>query len=165
VDNETKIIVSEDAENKYLTFFCDKQLFGVSIDHIVQIVGMQKISPIPEAPEYEKGVINLRGSIIPVIDTRLRLKKEEKEYDERTCIIISTIGEATTGFIVDGVDEVVSIEEESITPHQNMQSGDGNEYITGIANIGGKIVLVMDIEKLFRGTELKNTGEQENDEV
>lgn len=154
MDSEARITVAEDAENKYLTFFCDNQLFGVSIDHIVQIVGMQKISPIPEAPAYEKGVINLRGSIIPVIDTRLRLCREEKEYDERTCIIISTIGETTTGFIVDGVDEVVSIEEESVTPHQNRQIGDGNEYITGIANIEGKIVLVMDIEKLFSGAEM-----------
>ena len=77
--------------NKYLTFFIEEQLFGVPIADVVQIVGMQDITKVPEFPSYAKGVINLRGIIIPIIDVRLRLKKEEITYNERTCIIVTNI--------------------------------------------------------------------------
>jgi len=90
--------------NKFLTFFIEDQLFGISIADVVQIVGMQDITKVPEFPSYAKGVINLRGIIIPIIDVRLRLKKEEAAYNERTCIIVTNINGSYIGFIVDSVN-------------------------------------------------------------
>lgn len=145
----------EDTENKYLTFFCNDQLFGLSIAHVVQIVGMQEITPIPESLDYAKGIIHLRGSIIPVIDTRLRLKKSETQYDERTCIIISTIGDLTMGFIVDGVDEVINVEKDLIAVPPKSSLDTANRYITGIATIHNKVILIMDIQKLFTASEIE----------
>ena len=145
----------EDTADKFLTFFCDNQLFGISIAHVVQIVGMQKITAIPESPDYAKGIINLRGSIIPDIDTSLRLKRPETQYDERTCIIISTIGDLKTGFIVDGVDEVIHIEQGLIMPPPQSTVGITNQYITGITNIHNKTILIMDIQKLFTPSEIE----------
>lgn len=145
----------EDTDNKFLTFFCDNQIFGIPIVHVVQIVGMQKITSIPESPDYAKGMINLRGSIIPVIDTRLRLKKPEIQYDERTCIIISNIGELTTGFIVDGVDEVIGVNQDLIIPPPKSSVDTVNQYIIGIVNIQNKLVLIMDIQKLFTPSEIE----------
>ena len=100
-------------------------------------------------------MINLRGSIIPVIDTRLRLKKPEIQYDERTCIIISNIGELTTGFIVDGVDEVIGVNQDLIIPPPKSSVDTVNQYIIGIVNIQNKLVLIMDIQKLFTPSEIE----------
>lgn len=146
---------SEDVENKFLTFFCDGQLFGVSIAHVVQIVGMQDITHIPESLDYMKGIINLRGSIISVIDTRARLKKPEVKYDERTCIIISAIGDLTTGFIVDNVDEVINVDWDSIIAPPESSIDSTNRYITGIVTIHDKVILIMDIQKLFTPSEIE----------
>ena len=149
----------EDTENKLLTFFCDDQLFGISIAHVVQIVGMQEIISNPESLDYAKGIIHLRGSIIPVIDTSLRLKKPETQYGERTCIIISAIGDLTTGFIVDGVDEVISVEKDLIVIPPKSSVDTANQYITGIATIHGKVILIMDIQKLFTSSEIEQIGQ------
>ena len=91
---------TSEMDGKYLTFWTDGQLFGVPIADVVQIVGMQNITNIPEFPHYAKGVINLRGSIIPLIDMRLRLAKQEAPYDERTCIIVTNIEQRDVGLTV-----------------------------------------------------------------
>lgn len=96
-------------EGKWLTFWLDRQLFGVSIANVEQIVSMQPITEIPEYPVYAKGIISLRGNIIPLIDLRLRLGKQEAEYNDHTCIIIISTKSGQFGFIVDEVDAVSSI--------------------------------------------------------
>lgn len=136
-------------DGKYLTFFTENQLFGVPIADVVQIVGMQDITTIPEYPLYAKGVINLRGSIIPVIDIRLRFGKPEKEYDERTCIIVTLINEVAIGFIVDAVDAVTDIEGENICEPPRISSQDASPYLTGVAKHEGKVVLLMDTAKIL----------------
>ena len=93
-----------------------------------------------------KGIINHRGSIIPVIDTRARLKKPETAYDERTCIIISTIEDLTTGFIVDSVDEVINVDKNMIIPTLKSATVTANQYATGVVTIGEKTILIMDIQ-------------------
>ncbi|MEA5010184.1 MAG: chemotaxis protein CheW [Angelakisella sp.] len=155
VNQSIDITSSQDTENKFLTFFCEQQLFGVPIAHIVQIVGMQEITPIPETLDCLKGIINMRGCIIPLIDIRLRLKKPEAQYDERTCIIITTIEDLTTGFIVDGVDEVINVAPELILPAPKYAIDTLNEYITGIATIHNKVILIMDIQRLFTPSEIE----------
>lgn len=142
-------------KNKYLTFYTDNQLFGIPIADVVQIVGMQDITAVPEFPPYAKGVINLRGSIIPIIDVRLRLKKEEIAYNERTCIIVTTINDSYIGFIVDSVNEVTNIQNESISNPPHMGSDYINTYITGIAKLNSGIVLLMDLKKVLNDKEME----------
>lgn len=143
---------TSEMDGKYLTFWTDEQLFGVPIAHVVQIVGIQTITEVPEFPSYAKGIINMRGDIIPVIDARLRLGKQETEYNERTCIIVTNINENLVGFIVDEVDAVMAIAEELISPPPQI-SGGTDSFLTGIGKLEDKVVLLMDTRRLV-GAEL-----------
>lgn len=138
-----------DMDGKYLTFITDHQLFGVPISDVVQIVGMQNITIVPDFPAYAKGIINLRGSIIPVIDVRLRFGKEERAYDERTCIIVTLIGNVSVGFIVDEVDAVTDIDGENVSPPPKISGETTDTYLTGIAKLENKIVLLLSAAKLL----------------
>lgn len=142
-------------KGKYLTFYTDNQLFGISIADVVQIVGMQEITAVPEFPSYAKGVINLRGIIIPIIDVRLRLKKEEIGYNERTCIIVTNINGSYIGFIVDEVNEVTNIDNENISDPPKMGSDYTNTFITGIAKLNNSIVLLIDLKKVLDEKEIE----------
>jgi len=143
-------------EGKYLTFWTDQQLFGVPIADVVQIVGIQQITAIPDFPEYAKGIINLRGAIIPVIDVRLRFRKPETEYNERTCIIVTSIHDNAVGLIVDAVDEVTDIGDEAISVPPKMNNKDcSNSYLTGIGKLDQKIVLLLDTSKILSENEFE----------
>lgn len=101
---EQEDYIEEDTlKGRYLIFTLDKETYGVEIKYVTEIIGIQTITEIPELPEYVKGIINLRGKIIPVMDVRLRFKKEPKEYNDRTCIIVLDIRDLTIGLIVDRV--------------------------------------------------------------
>ncbi|MEG0271841.1 MAG: chemotaxis protein CheW [Hydrogenoanaerobacterium sp.] len=134
---------------KYLTFWTDGQLFGVPIADVVQIVGIQEITVIPEFPDYAKGVINLRGNIIPLIDVRLRFHKQEAAYDERTCIIVTNICENSIGFIVDSVDAVTDIADDKISIPPKLAGDMGDSYLTGVARVESKVVLLLDTGKIL----------------
>lgn len=142
-------------KGKYLTFYTDNQLFGISIADVVQIVGMQEITAVPEFPPYAKGVINLRGTIIPIIDVRLRLKKEEIGYNERTCIIVTNINGSYIGFIVDAVNEVTNIDNDNISNPPHMGNDYTNTFITGIAKLNNYIVLLIDLKKILNEKEIE----------
>ncbi|MEF9983826.1 MAG: chemotaxis protein CheW [Oscillospiraceae bacterium] len=142
-------------EDKYLTFLTDNQLFGVSIAQIMQIVGMQEITPIPEFPKYMKGIINLRGNIIPVMDMRLRLNREEISYNERTCIIVANIEEKFVGLIVDEVDEVRNISQENISLPPKVKSNENN-FVSGVAKLENKIALILDLLKILNFDEIND---------
>lgn len=134
---------------KYLTFWTENQLFGVPIADVVQIVGLQEITKIPEFPEYAKGIINLRGNIIPLIDVRLRFHKEEAPYNERTCIIVTNINDNSIGFIVDAVDAVTDIGDECISQPPKLAADTTNTYLTGVAKLENKVVLLLDTGKIL----------------
>lgn len=141
-------------ENKWLTFWMDSQLFGVSIAGVEQIIGMQPITGVPEYPPYARGIINLRGSIIPLIDLRLRLGRAEVAYNERTCIIINQVEDSQLGFIVDEVDEVVEIPADYISAPPRMGDDTVNRYLTGIARLVDangteKMILCVDAAKII----------------
>lgn len=136
-------------DNKYLTFWVDNQLFGMPIINIEQIVKIQEITQIPEFPDYARGIINLRGNMIPVIDVRLRLQKQSIPYGERTCIIIIKINNKLIGLIVDAVDEVTNIAEENISEPPQISANDVNTYLTGIAKFNDKVILLLDSEKIL----------------
>lgn len=141
-------------EGKWLTFWMDRQLFGVTIANVDQIVSMQAITEVPEYPHYAKGIINLRGSIIPLVDLRLRLGKPEMEYNDHTCIIIISVGNGQLGFIVDEVDAVTAIPQQAISPPPKMGGDATSRYLTGVARISHddgteKIVLCLDAAKVL----------------
>lgn len=147
-----KVVNSTDSEmeGKYLTFWTEGQLFAIPIRDVVQIIGIQEITPIPEFPFYAKGIIHLRGSVIPIIDVRLRFGKPETEYNDHTCIIVTNIYDKYVGFVVDSVDEVTAIDEEEISPPPSMSNDQVNAYLTGIAKHEKKVILLMDTTKIIQ---------------
>lgn len=149
---------TNEMKGKFLTFWTDKQLFGVPIADVVQIIGIQEITPIPNSPAYAKGVINLRGSIIPVIDVRLRFGKEESVYSERTCIIVTQLEESLIGFIVDSVDEVTTIEDENISQPPKVSKDRTNAYLSGIGKLDSKVILLLDTSKILNEDEIEKVS-------
>jgi purine-binding chemotaxis protein CheW len=142
-------------ENKYLTFRISDEVYGIDISDITEIIEMQKITDVPDMPNFVKGVINLRGKVIPIMDLRLRFNMEEREYDDRTCVIIVNISESTIGFIVDTVLEVVDISEENIDPPPQFKTASGYErYVSGIGKIGNDVKIILDADKIVHREEL-----------
>jgi len=145
-----------DLANKYLTFFVGEQIFSLPIRDVIEIVQMQNITPMPELPYYTKGIINMRGRVIPVIDVNLRFGKPEQPYTGRTCIIILDINDAQVGFIVDAVAEVLDIPPERISPPPAFADRISN-YVTGIGKCGesgSKIVLLLNSRLLASDEDL-----------
>ncbi len=146
-------------KDRFLTFSLGEESYGIEIKYVIEIIGIQSITRIPELPEYVKGIINLRGKIIPVLDVRLRFKKEPKEYNDRTCVIVVDIKEVSIGLIVDRVAEVVSIPEEDMVEPPQMNKGVSNRYIKKIGKVGNEVKLLLDCEKLLTEAELEELGE------
>ncbi|HBR00999.1 MAG TPA: chemotaxis protein CheW [Ruminiclostridium sp.] len=146
----------EDAQkNRFLVFSLGKETYGIEIKYVTEIIGMQAVTEIPQLPEYVKGIINLRGKIIPVTDVRLRFKKESKEYNDRTCIIVIDINETSIGLIVDSVAEVLTIPEQDIVAPPQMNKGISNRFIKSIGKVGSEVKLLLDCEKLLTEAELE----------
>lgn len=147
-------------DEKWLTFRLEKQLYGVSIASVEQIVSIQPVTAVPEYPDYAKGVINLRGAIIPVVDLRARLGKPEAQYTDHTCIIINRVNREQLGFIVDEVDAVIDIPKEAISLPPSMGDDGVNRYLTGLARVTGddakeKIVLCLEASMVLAENEVQ----------
>ncbi|MEG1447983.1 MAG: chemotaxis protein CheW [Oscillospiraceae bacterium] len=140
-------------QTKFLTFWVAGQSFAIEVKNVIEIVGIQEITPIPQFPDYARGIINLRGQIIPVIDARLRFKKISQDYNERTCIIIVEVQKTLTGFIVDEVEEVIDIENSQITQAPSVAGDETSRYISAIAKRSDRVVLVVDFEKVLDDSE------------
>lgn len=133
---------------KYLVFSMGTEQFGIEIRHITEIIGIQPITSVPEMPPYIKGITNLRGKIIPVMDARIRFGQAYREYDDRTCIIVIDSNQVTTGLIVDRVVEVVILGDEDIVPSTDI-SNSGSKLIKGYGKAGSKVLLLLDCQKLL----------------
>lgn len=138
----------ETQHGRFLTFVVDGEALGVEIAYVKEIIGIQPIARLPDTPAYIKGVINLRGKIIPVIDMRLKFNKQPADYTDRTCVIVVDIGHYSAGLIVDRVTEVLRIEQNDIVPPPEQSTGQGN-YIKGIGKSDGQVKLLLDTEKLL----------------
>lgn len=148
--------MDEDTQKgKFLTFSLENEFFGLEIAFVTEIIGIQPITEIPELPDFVKGIINLRGKIIPVIDVRLRFKKPARKYNDRTCVIVIDIKEISVGLIVDSVSEVLTIPEESIVLPPDIKAAQ-NKYIKGIGKVDGNIKLLLDCERLLNEDEIVN---------
>ncbi len=139
----------EKTTGKYLTFPIGEEEYGIEISHVMEIIGIQKITELPDMPRYVKGVLNLRGKVIPVIDIRLRFGFKERPYDERTCIIVVQIDEIIVGIIVDSVKEVLDIPMDLISPPTRIRKGEESRFIQGLAKIGKNVKILLDVSKLL----------------
>lgn len=155
-EDESEHNEAAETSEKYLSFLIDKQYYAFHINDVREIIEMQDITPVPEFPDYAKGIINLRGILIPIIDVRLRFCKNEMDYNERTCIIILNLKEIEVGFIVDTVDEVLDIEKESIAPVPKLSDSKTRKFIKGVGKTPKKIVMLLDAQKMLNDEEIKS---------
>lgn len=140
-------------EGKYLTFSLGNEEYGIPILKVREIIGMMDITHIPRTPEFIRGVINLRGKIIPIMDLRLKFGLEEKAYNERTCIIVVEMSVSGSkrqiGVVVDTVCEVVNIQKGDIEPPPQYAANIEEGFITGMGKVKGKVVILLDIEQVL----------------
>jgi purine-binding chemotaxis protein CheW len=152
--------MEEDTQKgRFLTFILGKETCGIEIKHVTEIIGIQAITELPELPDYIRGIINLRGKIIPVMDVRLRFRKEPRDYNDRTCIIVVDIKDISIGLIVDSVAEVISISDQDIVEPPQLNKGLNNKYIKNIGKVGNDVKLLLDCEKLLTEDEVENISE------
>lgn len=143
-------------EDKYLLFHLNTEIYGINISDVIEIIEMERITDVPDMPEFVKGVINLRGKVIPIMDLRLRFSMEERDYDDRTCIIIVKTGESSFGLIVDTVTEVEDIPGEQITPPPKFKSSEVEKnYISGLGKVGEKVMILLDVHAILQDEEIQ----------
>ena len=153
-----KILENEDTQKgKYMTFKSGNEYYGIGINYVNEIIGMQSITEVPEVEDYIIGLINLRGKIIPVIDVRIRFKKEALPYNDRTCIIVIDVKSTVVGLIVDTIAEVVTIDDANIVPPPTVVSGSSqaSKYVYGIGKIGDEVKLLLDPEALINDKDVR----------
>jgi len=140
-------------EGKYLTFQIDVETYGIPIEKVKEIIGIMNITKVPGMPKYVKGVINLRGNIIPLIDLRLKFDMDFKEYNDRTCVIVVEMQnkeeKKLMGIAVDNVSEVINLEKDFIAPPPSYNSDYSSEYITGMGKLKEIVVILLDIERIL----------------
>ncbi|MBC8278854.1 MAG: purine-binding chemotaxis protein CheW [FCB group bacterium] len=146
-------------EGKFLIFRIAGEEYGIPIRNVTEIIGVQSVTDLPGTPPYVKGVINLRGKVIPVIDVRIRFSMEERDYDDRTCIIVVNIKEIKVGLIVDSVSEVLDIPANDIEPPPKVSQGAGTFYIQGLGKVDNAVKILLDTQKLLFEDELAQLEE------
>ena len=150
--------VNEKQRDKYVTFKSGNEYFGLKIEYVNEIIVYQEITEIPESDDYIKGLINLRGKIIPVIDVRIRFKQEPMEYTDRTCIIIVNVNDIVVGLIVEKIAEVVEIKEEDILPPPSIVIGGEekvqNKYVYAIGKVGDSVKLLVDPDRILKDEDI-----------
>jgi len=136
-------------KNRYLTFIIDGEDYGIEIAYVKEIIPIQKITKIPEMPEYIEGILNLRGDLIGVVDVRKRFSMIPKEYDEDTCVIVIIYTDFTLGLIVDAVQETSTINEDRMSPPPSAKLSFANQFIRNIGRVGDEVKLLLDLEKFL----------------
>jgi purine-binding chemotaxis protein CheW len=136
-------------EGKYLTFALGKEDYGLEILKVREIIGMMNITAVPQVPPYVKGVINLRGKVIPVIDLRLKFSMKEIDTTVETCVIVVNLNDTLIGIIIDKVKEVLDIKQENIEPAPNFGSHVHTDYILGIGKANDSVKILLNIERVL----------------
>ena len=152
--------VSTQKEGKYLTFALGSEEYGLEILKVREIIGYMDITAIPQMPEYVKGIINLRGQVIPVIDLRTKFGMETAEITDQTCIIVIDASHnnrtLNTGIVVDRVQEVLDISGENIQDSPQFSLSVSTDFILGIGKVGSTIKILLDIDKVLSGTDFSH---------
>ena len=156
---EQAVNVTANREGKYLTFTLADEEYGIGILKIKEIIGMMQITTVPQTPEFVKGVINLRGKVIPVIDLRLRFGMESIDYTDRTCIIVveiqGIIQTVQIGIVVDSVSEVLNIKGEEVEDTPTFGTKLNTDYILGMAKMEGGVKILLDIDRVLKPEEVE----------
>lgn len=155
----TNLMASGDGAQQYLTFLLDGEEYGVDILRVQEIKGWDSVTPIPNTPKYIRGVINLRGTIVPIIDLRLRFNLAQLDYGPTTVVImlkvISATGQSRTmGIVVDGVSDVYNMPDEEIKPSPDFGAAVDTAFVKGLATVNDKMVIVLDIDNMLNSREL-----------
>lgn len=147
------------AKNLQLVVFSiGKELYGVGIDAIQEIVRVPDVTEVPDAPIYLEGVINLRGKVIPVIDLRKRLRLNSAQRTKTTRVLVTENGKSTVGLLVDSVSEVRKIQPDDIEDPPEMISAIGVEYITGVAKVDERLIILLDLKKILSIEDMRKLG-------
>ncbi len=151
--------IAADRSGKYLVFQLDREEFGIRVLQVREIMAVQEITAVPQTPAHIKGVINLRGKIIPVVDLRLKFGLPEAEYTQHTCIIVVQVQRETSpmpvGIVVDGVAEVLNLAAEDIEDTPDFGHGATTAYLLGMAKVKGKVKILLDIDRVLTAQELR----------
>lgn len=142
-------------EGKYLTFILNREEYGLEILKVREIIGLMDITPVPQTPSFIKGIINLRGKVIPVVDLRLKFNMPEAEYTKETCTIVVNIDSRLMGIIVDTVSEVLDINARDIEPTPSLGSSIKTDFILGMGKIKGRVKILLDVDKVLTLEELE----------
>jgi len=140
--------------DQFLTFTIQDEEYGIEILRVQEIKGFSKIRPIPNAPHYIKGVINLRGTVVPVLDLRARFGMPETEYNQFSVIIVVSVGSKVVGLVVDAVSDVLNITEDQVEETPELAGNIDASFFHGMGKVGDKLVLLLDIYNLISGNQL-----------
>lgn len=150
---------------KYLTVFLASEKYGVPITPIEDIIEMKEITSVPQTSEFLEGVINLRGTVIPVVDLRKKFQVEVREYDRKTCIVVVQLEDVLTGLIVDRVDEVVDFPDDRIDPAPDMSHQIQTRYIAGMGKREDEVIILLNLEEVLEEDEKENLRELAENEA
>ncbi|HEY5849581.1 MAG TPA: chemotaxis protein CheW [Lysobacter sp.] len=145
---------SVESADEYLTFALGEEEYGVEILKVQEIRGYDTVTRLPDAPDYIKGVINLRGTIVPVIDMRIKFRLERVEYNALTVMIVLNVADRVVGMVVDSVSDVIQLQSEQIRPVPDIGSAIDRQFITGIGTQGDRMLILLDIERLMTSAEM-----------
>jgi purine-binding chemotaxis protein CheW len=148
--------------NQFVTFMIENENYGVNVLDVQEIIGMTQITHLPNAPAFMRGVINLRGTVVPVIDMRLKFRMNEKTYDQYTVILIIEINSRLIGMIVDSVSDVIVLNESNIQEMPDFTASIDREYIMKIGTLDDSLIILLNVEKIFSGEDIEkiqNSGD------
>ncbi|MGR3174519.1 MAG: chemotaxis protein CheW [Candidatus Scalindua sp.] len=152
---DTVLTKKEITEGKFLTFNLVKEVYGIEILKVREIICLMDITNVPQTPDYLKGVINLRGKVIPIVDLRLKFSMPEVEHTQETCIIVAEVNNTSIGIIVDSVSEVLNIKSEEIEEAPQFGQGIDTNFILGLGKTKERIVILLDIELVLSSEDLE----------
>ncbi len=150
-------------EGKFLTFVLGEEIYGIEILKAREIIGLMDITTVPQTPDYMKGVINLRGKVIPVIDLRMKFSMPEEEHTQETCVIVVEVNSTSIGIIVDSVSEVSDINGGEIEDAPKFGQGIDTSFIMGLGKVKEKIIIMLDIDAVLASDELEMVKELAKD--
>ncbi len=152
---DTVLTKKEITEGKFLTFNLVKEVYGIEILKVREIICLMDITNVPQTPDYLKGVINLRGKVIPIVDLRLKFSMPEVEHTQETCIIVAEVNNTSIGIIVDSVSEVLNIKSGDIEEAPQFGQGIDTNFILGLGKTKERIVILLDIELVLSSEDLE----------
>ncbi len=148
------LTLNDNRAGKYLVFHLGEEEFGIQVQKVREIMGVQDITQVPQTPPHVKGVINLRGKVIPVVDLRLKFDMPAREYTHRTCIIVVQVSGSLMGLVVDGVVEVLNVAGADVEDTPSFGKEVEIPYVMGLAKIKSKVKILLDIDQVMTAGEL-----------